>query len=350
MNLYNIEIFTQEFAYRSGMQVSEIEYEFDYLALSKKKIKLQGVKAERGDFIRISKGSQRFCGIVDGVSDSDTKRVIEYKPILSLFDVNVYADLEVLKKESTSVEQWIADIITEIYVSSDDKLQNIAGLSVSAESSTIGIKTLGLTESISNLYEIMVNALLYHDIVVDADVDVQRKTISISLCKRAGVRYIEADLPNVIEKEVSIKKNEEALNKLIVVNEENPSERLSYYLAVNGTIGNDIEEAQRITPVVFETKLVTVGDDEVFEDVALLEAVETLTPEKYDNLIEITLLADDELVKPLEWSIGQETVVLHKKKEYQTILTGMEIRKGTVKLVYGAVRRELTKKLKRRKK
>jgi len=154
----------------------------------------------------------------------------------------------------------------------------------------------------------------------------------------------------VIEKEVSIKKNEEALNKLIVVNEENPSERLSYYLAVNGTIGNDIEEAQRITPVVFETKLVTVGDDEVFEDVALLEAVETLTPEKYDNLIEITLLADDELVKPLEWSIGQETVVLHKKKEYQTILTGMEIRKGTVKLVYGAVRRELTKKLKRRKK
>lgn len=350
MSLYNIEIFTQEFRYRSSTQVSEMEYEYDYLALSKKKIKLQGVEAERGDFIRISKGSQRLCGIVDGVSDSDTKRVIEYKPILSLFDVNVYADLEALKQESTSVEQWIADIITEIYISSDDTLQNIAGLSVSAKSSTTGTKTLGLTENISNLYEIMVNALLYHDIVVDADVDVQRKTISISLCKRDGVRHMEADLPNVIEKEISIKKNEEALNKLVVINEDDPKERMSFYLSSDGIISNDIEDGKRITPVVFDTKLISVGDDESFADVAELEAIETLTPEKYDNLIELTVLANDELVKPLEWSVGQETVVLHDKKEYHTILTGMEMKKGTVKLVYGAVRRELTKKLKRRRK
>lgn len=349
MSLYNVEIFTQEFQYRSSMQVSEIEYEFDYLALSKKKIKLLGVDAQRGDFIRISKGNQRLCGIVDGVSDSDTKRVIEYKPILSLFDINVYVDLEALKQDSTSVEQWIADIITETYISSDDALQNIAGLSVSAESSTKGIKTLGLTENVSNLYEIMTNALLYHDIVVDADVDVQRKTISIFLCKRDGVRYIEADLPNVIEKEISIKKNEEALNKLIVLNEDNPTEKMSFYLSCDGMVSNTIEQEKRIIPVVFDTKLISVSDDENFADVAELEAVETLTPEKYDNLIEITVLMSDELVNPLEWSIGQETVVLSAKKEYHTILTGLEIKKGTVKLVFGAVRRELTKKLKRRK-
>ena len=65
---------------------------------------------------------------------------------------------------------------------------------------------------------------------------------------------------------------------------------------------------------------------------------------KYQNLIEITVKPDDDMIKPLDMSIGQIVNIIHDGVSYNSILSGREIQKnGLVKLIFGTIRLELTK-------
>ena len=348
MSLYNVEIFRPDFSFRSSTQVQDITYEFDYLSLSNNKIKLQNISAERGDYIRITKGARKIFGVIKGVSDSDTV-CIEYVNVLSLFDVNIFADITTFINDSTAfIEHWLANTIQAVFVENEDSLQNIHGMEVSVNSGTMGKKKLKYDSNIFNLFKLITDILTQHAIVVDVDIDVQNKQILVEIGKRkTEERHIEADLPNVLEKEIAMEKGEEAINKILVINEDNQSEQIAYFLLQDGTVDSTAEEADRISPVVFDTTFITVSGDEIFNDKAYDEAVSELMPEEYDNFISITVSNDDELVKPDEWLIGQKAAIIHKGKVYHSILTGIEIKKRTT-LIFGAVRKDLTKKLKRR--
>lgn len=348
MSLYNVEIFKPDYTYRASAQVQEISYEFDYLSLQKNKIKLRNITAVRGDFIRIIKGSRKIFGLITGVSESDTV-TIEYMSILSMFDIDIYADvLGLIASDSTVLEEWIANTIRKMFIENTDPLQNIPGMSINVISSTTGQKKLGFDSNIFNFYALITKALTQHGIVIDADLDVQNKNIVVTICKRKeDEKHIEADLPNVLEKELSIEKGREATNKMLLVNEDNQSEQTEYYLLKDGTVSNAADSIKRISPVILETRFVTVSRDDTFANKAYSEAISKLVPEEYDNYICITVENDDCLVKPDEWTIGQKAAIIHNGKEYHSMLTGIEIGKRT-KLMFGAVRKELTKKLKRR--
>ena len=64
---------------------------------------------------------------------------------------------------------------------------------------------------------------------------------------------------------------------------------------------------------------------------------------KYKNLIELTVKKDDSMIKPLEMEIGQVVNVIHEGVSYSSVLTGKEISKGLVKLIFGTIRLDLTK-------
>lgn len=348
MNLYNVEIFKPDYSYRSSEQVNEISYEFDYLSIQKNKIKLQNAMAVRGDFLRITKGSRKIFGIITGVSESDTI-TIEYMNFLSVFDCNVYADvLTVISYIPSPLESFIASTIKDLFVDNKDVHQNIPGMKISVTSGTTGKKKLNYDSNVFNFYDLMTKALTQHSVVVDTDIDIQNKSIDVTIGKRETIeRHIEADLPNIIEKEFAIEKGNESINKIVIVNEDNQTEQLSYYLLQDGTVSGAFNEEKRITPVIFDTKFITISEDETFSEKAYNEAVSNLVPEEYDNYICITVENEDSLVKPDEWEIGQKASIIHNGKEYHSILTGIEIGKRT-KLMFGAVRKELTKKLKRR--
>lgn len=348
MSLYNVEIFKPDYTYRASAQVEEISYEFDYLSLQKNKIKLRNITAVRGDFIRIIKGSRKIFGLITGVSESDTI-TIEYMSILSMFDVDIYADvLSLISSESASLEDWIANTINSTFIKNADTLQNIPGMIIDTVTSTTGKKRLGFDSNIFNLYDLITKSLTQHGIVIDTDLDVQNKNIVVTICKRKDAeKHIEADLPNILDKELSIEKGREATNKMMLVNEDNTSEQAIYYLLQDGTVSNAPDSDKRITPVVLETKFISVSRNDTFADKAYSEAISKLVPGEYDNYICITVENDDCLVKPDEWLIGQKAVIIHNGKEYHSMLTGIDIGKRT-KLMFGAVRKELTKKLKRR--
>lgn len=87
---------------------------------------------------------------------------------------------------------------------------------------------------------------------------------------------------------------------------------------------------------------------EEFDQKALEKATDTLAVEKNNNLIELEMLENDILFEPEEMNIGQDILVISEGKSYESMLTGYKRKSGKITLIFGAIRLELTKILKRR--
>ncbi|MEG2101742.1 MAG: hypothetical protein RRY99_09545 [Flavobacterium sp.] len=353
MSLYNVEVFSNKFEYRRGSscQTMESECKNDYLNVSNNKIKLARTNAEKGDYILITAEDVSYCGIVESCSMKKNVYVIEYKPFITLFDRNAYCNTTLLKTET--LEKWLAELVKELYQKNEDSLQNITGLDVVATSGTSGA-IMVLEKNIENLYNIFIKALISYGIVAKFKVDIQGKKLQLKIGKVEKPLFtIEADLPNILESEFINKKTKESINKLKIYNSENEIEYITYYLTKNGEVKEKPTENERIIPVIEDVIFVSFKPDankveKTFKTVTYEKAFSELTPEKYDNLIEIKVDNSDKLVRPKELEIGQEVRIIRKEETYNSILTGKEEKDTATKLIFGAIRLELTTILKRR--
>ena len=103
---------------------------------------------------------------------------------------------------------------------------------------------------------------------------------------------------------------------------------------------------ERVTPVIFRYKTITIAED-TFEEDAFEAAYDLIYQEEYDNSIKVQLLSDDPLHKLQDFNIGKPCTIIWKGKKYRTVYTGWNINK-TVTLLFGMVRTEYTKRMKRR--
>lgn len=348
MSLYNIEIFSDHFEYISSYQLQNVEgYEYDYISYSKSKLEIPEIAASKGDYVRITSKDLNIVGIVNGCTDMGFYYELEFAPFLERLDVDVHYDRSQLS--SQSLEQWLAGIITDTFVSNSDPEQNIYGFEVRYISKTYNA-LMDLEENIGNLYEILQKALINYNVVVTFNIDVQKKKIIADISVLSdGVFYIESDLPNVLNKKFNFKKSDSSYNKMTVYNELNETEHETFYLQTDGVITNVPDSLKRITPVIFTNVFIKHEDDdkETFHNSAYDKAFNKLSAEKYDNLIELEVNSNDGLIDPLNLPIGQNTVIIRDGISYSTMLTGFSI-KDTVTLMFGTVRLELTKKLNRR--
>ena len=85
----------------------------------------------------------------------------------------------------------------------------------------------------------------------------------------------------------------------------------------------------------------------IFIEKAHDKAYQTFSKNKYDNLIELEVAADDDMLKPWTLKIGQVVNIISEGSSYTSILSGREI-DDTVTLIFGTIRLELTKTLKGR--
>jgi len=302
------------------------------------------VEAVTGDYIRISTSEDEIDGIITGVETKKNKTTITYKSFMDIFDVEIKVDVTELVTKT--LEGFISDLITANYITNSDTLQNILGLSVSVLSGTSGT-TLDITSNITNLYKnIVYSALLQYNIVIDFAISTQQKKILCSIMKNIDVnKVIECDLPNILSKNIDLGVTKESYNKVIVINEDNISQQEIYFLHPDNSISTT--DSNRITPVIFETVFTSITGTKTFLEVAYEKAVTILKPIEYNNLIEIEITNNDTLINPLLLGIGQTVTIINADTSYNSILTAKKIGKTTT-LIFGAVRKELTKKLKRR--
>lgn len=343
MRLYNIEIFAG-FSYRGSLQIQDVDYKEDYISLEKNKIKSsqEALYALEGDYIHIWGDDIDTWGIVTAFENKKGKRQITYENFLTVFDADIYCDISLL--DTLTIESFLAELIRTNYIENADILQNIEGLSVEVLTGTHGV--IDIDKNVCNLLEdVIIPVFSTYQIVVVPSWDIQKKKIILRIERQqASGKTIEADLPNVLYKNIVVRKTKEKLNKLVVVNEEDPNEKLMVYRSINGEITT--EDKDRIIPVVFGTIQAKASGKKTFGEVALEKAQNKLKKAEYENLIELEIMRDDRLVNPKELKIGQQVNIISGDVSYVSILTGREISETEV-LIFGTVRLDLTKSIRR---
>lgn len=352
MTPYNIEIFHPDFTLVQHYTVGEVSYLYDYLSMEESSVILPfNTEVRRGDYIYL-RGEIDYFGVISAISVDNVSlgfSEVRYKPFTSLFTEKVLFDTN-LQNSATTLENALKAILTAYFISNADTSQNIQGLTVTTISATSGwgfnIKSdaEGAHTAMVYLYDTLITrAMSKYRVGLYVTPNIESQTITVEIgVKSNTIQTIEADLPNVITRQINIKETEQSFNKLYVYSEDFTSNRI-YYLHSDGSY--DTSNTDRLTPVLYEMKTAKPQSGETFIQAADKVASGVFEEGAYNNLIEITVRNDDDLVMPSGFTIGQEVHIISNGTEYTSLFTGMS-RNGTTKLIFGTIRLDLTKILK----
>ena len=344
MRVFNIEFFTQKFKYVDSVQMEGLEYTFDYMDIAKNKIKISAdKKVNKGDYIRAQANDIEICGIVTDIKEKSEYKIIYFKSFMKYLDV----DLLIPFDKTMPVEEFLKQIIENEYVNNTDSEENITGLTVKTTSDTEPACGYDFMDGINNMYDIFMYAFEVYEVKVNFRINPAEKSIECSIGKATKETFtIEADLDNLFDRKIVIKETKDSANKIYIYNEEDMTQAITYYKDQDDIVST--EPVSRVLPVIVKSVTIKLGKDESFEERAMAKAMSDLTATKYENLIEIECQEDDMLIRPYSREIGQEANIIKNGIMYNTVLTGYVYSEGMVKLIFGSIRLELTKILKKR--
>lgn len=356
MRVYNVEIFSREFDLITSATVDEVQYSFDCLNIDTNSILLITSDAiMSGDYIHIKGTDTEHFGIVSGTMSGEQAGTVqvEYQSFHTIFDTNILFDTN-LQGQGT-LENRLKAMIESMWVNNSDSVQNIMGLRVKTTSSTTGwgfnlkSDTEGMHHLICNFYStFVVRSLQKYGVVITVRADFSQKQIIMTIGKPSGSPYyIEAELPNILEKNIIIKETDFDINKLIIYSTSDYTTKATYYRHSDDTY--DTTNRDRLTPVIQDVVSVEPEEGKSFATLAASEASEVFGSIEYNNLIELMVMPDDSMIKPKEMVYGQRVIVIDSGNEYNSVYTGTRIEGGLITLVFGTVRVDLTKLLQRRK-
>lgn len=388
MKPFNVEIFNREFELLAHTNVDDIKIDYDYLKPNDSELEIrlsgfydtfaaQAVIDENsggllrsmsipeleglmdavgvGAYIRLQRDDTDVFGVITSVTTADdqllTKLGIQPFPA-AIFSTEILFDTD--QQGTVALETVIANQITASFISSSDTIQNIPGLSVTTTSSTVswGMNLKSDTENmhhcVIDFYDVLIRrALEEYGIAIHTSVDFQNDTIDLTIGKVVGTQTIEADLPNVFEKTFLINESSKNTNKLDVYDTANYTTVRTYYKHTDGTY--DTTNNNRLYPVVREIGTATADENNTFIVNADAVAASVFGEVTYNNLIEIKCLCDDALILPMNLDIGSVVTVIHEGNAYTSIMTGYQLKDNIINLVFGSIRADLTKLLRRNK-
>lgn len=354
MQPYNVEIFDRQFNLIQHYNIDSIEYEYDYLCLSENHALIPfNDDVKRGMYIRVNNPVYEYFGVVTSIEIDNSLEgfsEIRFKPFLSLFDTDIVFDTTVAT-DDISLEDMIIDYIDDYFITNIDDDQLIMGLELEKLTDTFDWTILiqeqseGTGRAIINLLTDLIQpSLVRHRVALYVTPDFTNKKIHVEVgIKEAADFVIEAELPNVVAKNVILNQTTKEVNKLYVYQSDNFNNSLIYYLHTDGSFSTS--DTDRITPVVFETRTASVSQDKTFSQSALEVAANTFGDLFAANLIELVVLRENWLIDADSMEIGQMVSILLNGAEYKSMLTGYK-RKDTMELIFGTIRMDLTKILK----
>lgn len=355
MRAYNVEFFDRNFNFITNQMVPDFTFAYDYLSQSYNVVTLlNDDRIKLGQYIRVTGAVKETYGIVVAIDEgTGSKKLtnVSFAPLTSLLDVDILFDTDL--QGTGTLEGTLKTLIENMYVNNSDISQNVYGLSVVTTSATTGwgfnLKSTneGMHHLIINFFDsIIARGFTKYQVVVDFKMDFGTKTIVCTIGKvPSQTKVIEADLPNIVQKNVVVDSSNEKVNKATIYNGNNYSQMATFYLHTDGTY--DTQNRDRVTPVDFVLREVLVEQGQSFADLARAEANDIFGDGGYNNLIELEMLVDDELVGAGDIEIGQIVSVLSAGQTYTSILSGYNIDK-TITLVFGIIRLDLTKQIRRK--
>lgn len=339
--MYRLEIFSEKMVYISSSLIEEQPIELDYLTFDAFTITSVTVACKKGYLVHITSGENLVVdGVISDVKPGKGTVDISIRPLQSIFDVSVF------KSDITDVSAWIYGQISEQFINNSDTLQNRP---ISASYESAPSTPISIDKNDVKITDVMASALTTYGIVCDCTLNMRTMLIDVYIHAQNSTAVIEADLLNTIDKTITLGDSYGEANKAIIrkVVTDSATGEVTYptteafYLHTDGTVSST--NSDRITPVVCVLK--DVPYSETWEADALSSAAELLTPKQYDNEIVLKYKTDDMIVHPNEMEIGTKTTIMLDGNSYGSILTGKNIYRGEIELVFGCVRLALTKRL-----
>jgi hypothetical protein len=96
-----------------------------------------------------------------------------------------------------------------------------------------------------------------------------------------------------------------------------------------------------------EIQSATAEEGQTFAQAAASVAASVFGEVTYNNLIELTCFTDDGLINPTALKIGSAVSVIHEGVAYSSIMTGYKQDNNVITLIFGAIRADLTKLIRR---
>lgn len=328
---------------------------FDYLSLVENSISVSySENVRKRCFVRLKNNQYDDLFIVTSVDNAeDDMMTVYFKGLIALLDISVNFDTKT--QGNASLEGEIADIIKGRYINNSDSYDNIPCLNIPIETSTTTVWGFNLKADVeegryialNSFYETIVSkSLSKYGIVVNFIPNYETRSINIVVGTiSTAPKIIESELPNILAKNIIIRESNSDVNKLIVYDGTSAAispSKITYYLHSDGTF--DTNNTDRLSPVVEIVKNVDTTDTTLAAE-AEAQALDIFGGIQYNNLIEVTVLNDDEMIKPSDLVIGQLVSVKYQGVNYDSILTGYE-RSSTTKLIFGTIRIELSKIIK----
>lgn len=338
----------------------QVEYEeftnkFDYLSLVENDISVSySEQVQKRCFVRVKNNLYDDLFIVTSVdSAEDGMMTVYFKSLIALLDISINFDTKT--QGNASLEGEIAKVIRARYINNSDSYNNIPCLNAPttiSSTTTWGFNLKADVEggryiALNSYYEtIVVKALSKYRIVVNFIPNYATRKIDIVVGTVSSIpKIIESELSNILAKNIIIRESSSDVNKLIVYDGASSAispSKITYYLHPDGTF--DTRNTNRLSPVIEIVKNVDTSNATLAEEAAA-QALDIFGGIQYNNLIELTVLNDDEMINPSDLAIGQLVAVKYQGVNYDSILTGYE-RSSTTKLIFGTIRIELSKIIK----
>lgn len=273
MKPYNIEIFDRQFnfLYTALIDESDFSYKFDAVSPEKNTLTLptsfkpsellNEPRAPKGWYVRITRDSEEYQGVITGFEEGNIQNVITYSQLITLFDCEI--PIAAQEITTTTVESYISRVLTSTFINNSDTVQDIYGLSITYSGSTTGSLAYCNVDTTYTAINIL-NDLLYaayttYGIYTDVTADFGTKHINVNIgILTESSMMIEGDLPNVIENNYVIKKQQGSEVNKVIIRDTYFGVDYFYYLYSDGSFGTDANPTgkTRIFPTVTSVLLI----------------------------------------------------------------------------------------------
>lgn len=361
MQQFSVDIFDRSLSYICNGQTIISSIDDDYLSPQTNTISIAKVEEEIlvGYFLRLQNEETEFFGLITDVSPGEYSITIQFSSFISIFDETIlfwtlFQGLE--EGHSNPIGAVIAHHIRTHYVSTTDTLMRLPiNIHVDPNITDIMQWTLGITRARDNANFAVVN--IYQDLIVPAlkrygvsivvKPDFNARLIDCKITISSKVLNIDGNLDDVTVRTLKYNNRPLGTNKLEVVNNLHPTDIITYY--AHPDMSFNTTNANRITPVAFETRMIVPQEDTTasFQAAALEEAYNVFSGAAWDNLIELEVAPDNQNILPMEMEIGQKVTLWYKGATYSSILTGKVIEDHNIILLFGSERIEYTKRARR---
>jgi hypothetical protein len=333
----------QTLGYVDGGVVRDFVCDFDYISDNASTLTLtEETFAKKGDIAVCMRGAEKlFIGAITAVDN--TKKTISFKHCKELFNDTVLNPFKFTGTLGYKFDAVIAleTIIRLAFIDTDDTKKRLpltiekrgsAGGAVWTEDSP----TLPIADFIQFVFD-------SHNVYLDFDINFEENKIVCRIVKNTTSGLAIKD--NIKLSEPAFDKNElPAHNKAVVYDKDSGTIRGTYYLLEDNTVTASAANTKRLLPV--QTKYIEYDAEKGVTPLEL--ATSEISGNIYNHAILYKLSKEQNLVKPLQFNIGDRVQIIYDGREYDSIFTGLKFNKTDpyYTCLFGKTRIDFTDRLK----